>query len=132
MKGLAFILCIYIFVTGCQHVDKTANTHDTVNNDVTADTPYFEKGVNYVQLIPDSLRNQEDIELIEKLKILPRYLKEENGEVVFTLSKKEFLALGIPEQYYNLVLKDVKSMNKMFKENNVKNIDSLLQTYPSE
>lgn len=63
------------------------------------DTPHFDPRYEHVQLSPDSLRTPEDLLLIEKLKVIHKCLKAEGNEVVLSLTKEEFLAVGIPEQY---------------------------------
>lgn len=115
--------CTILFLS-CQESGR--NTESAVREEV-ADTPYFEPGYDYVQLKPDSLRTLEDLELIEKLKEMPRYLKAEGNQVVFSLSREEFLAKGIPEQYYVLIQKDIVNINKMLKENKETNVDSILK-----
>lgn len=115
--------CTILFLS-CQESGR--NKESAVREEV-ADTPYFEPGYNYVQLKPDSLRTPEDLELIEKLKEMPTYLRAENKRAVFSLSREEFLAKGIPEQYYTLIQKDIVNINKMLKENKEIDIDSVLK-----
>jgi len=124
MKKLLLMLgCVTLFLS-CQ---ESGRNTDKGMTEKVADTPYFEPGYDYVQLKPDSLKTAEDLELIEKLKEMPTYLKAENNQVVFSLSRQEFLAKGIPEQYYVLIQKDIVNINKMLKENKETNVDSILK-----
>ncbi|MGJ1205512.1 hypothetical protein [Sphingobacterium lactis] len=124
MKKLLLIIgCVTLFLS-CQESGQT--TGKVVTEEVS-DTPYFEPGYEYIQLKPDSLKTAEDLELIEKLKEMHTHLKAENNKVVFSLSKEEFLAKGIPEQYYVLIQKDIVNINKMLKENKETNVDSILK-----
>lgn len=50
--------------------------------------------------------------------------------MVFRLSKEEFVATGIPIEYYDLIQKDLENNNRFFKENNITNVDSIIgETY---
>lgn len=120
-----FLFVVSVFtLASCQNPSEN-NLEST--GEAPADTPYFEPGDRYVQLVADSLRTPEDIELIEKLKELPNYVKAENHKAVFTLTRDEVLAMGIPGQYYTLVQKDIVNINKMRKENKEINVDSIFK-----
>ncbi|KKX47810.1 hypothetical protein L950_0224555 [Sphingobacterium sp. IITKGP-BTPF85] len=47
--------------------------------------------------------------------------------MVFNLSEKEFVAKGIPVEYYELIQKDMVNNNKFIKENKITNMDSILR-----
>lgn len=125
MKWLILSISSLCLILSCHNAVE--NKNNTPRDEVT-DTPYFDPRYEYVQLTPDSLLTPEDLLLIEKLKVLHKYLRAEGNEVVLGLTKEEFLAMGIPEQYYILVQKDLININKMFQENKATNIDSILKT----
>lgn len=50
-----------------------------------------------------------------------------DNKMVFNLSEKEFVAKGIPVEYYELIQKDLINNNKHIKENNILNVDSILK-----
>lgn len=84
-------------------------------------------GYGYVQLIPDSLRTPQQKEFIRKLQqLIVEYTAVENGQMVFRLSKEQFVEQGFPEEYYILIQKDLKTNNEYFKQNNIQNVDSIL------
>lgn len=90
--------------------------------------PYFKDGYDYVQLTPDSLRSPEQNELIDKLsRILVENIAAKNDKMIFLLSEEEFVAKGIPVEYYELIQKDLVNNNKFFKEHNITNIDSIIK-----
>ena len=122
MKYLLLVISTLSFFS-CQN----PRAENLVIREELPDTPYFEPGYRYVQFVADSLRTPEDMQLIEKLKELPKHLKVDNNKVTLALSREEFLAMGIPEQYYILMEKDIVNINKMFKENNETNVDSIFK-----
>ncbi|SJN50520.1 hypothetical protein FM107_20690 [Sphingobacterium sp. JB170] len=89
--------------------------------------PYFNPDFDYVQQTPDSLWTEEQKELAEKLtKVITENVKALDNKMVFTLTQEEFVALGIPVEYYELIQKDMVNNNKFLKENNV-NVDSMMK-----
>lgn len=44
----------------------------------------------------------------------------------FNLSEEEFVALGLPKPYYDLIQKDMKNNNEFIKKNGIENVDSML------
>ncbi|MGO3305454.1 MAG: hypothetical protein ACTILG_02115 [Sphingobacterium sp.] len=55
------------------------------------------------------------------------HLKSINNEMVFTLNEDQFVEKGFPKEYYILIQKNLKDNNKYFKENNIKNVDSIIR-----
>lgn len=108
-KFLAVILFISFY--SCQEREPTDNTVAPV-----AKEDYFEPGKEYVHMIPDSLRTPEQQAIFEKLqKQLPRILAEhvvvEDSILVLNMNRNEFEKTGVPDQYYDLLLKDIQNIN---------------------
>lgn len=123
MRITSLILCTVLFLFSCQNNSKVI---DQVKSEQAV--PYFKPDFDYVQQTPDSLWTPEQKELVKKLQavVTPENLKVVDDQVVFTLTKEEFVSMGIPEEYYELIEKDMVNNNKFFKENNV-NVDSMMK-----
>lgn len=122
MKITSLILCAALFLLSCQNNSKVSDQVKSVQEE-----PYFRPDFDYVQQTPDSLWTSEQKELVKKLQavITPENLKVVDNQVVFNMTKEEFVAMGIPEEYFELIEKDMVNNNKFFKENNV-NVDSMM------
>lgn len=113
MKKSTLIFCSVLLLFSCQEKPKE---------------PYFKPGYNYVQKTPDSLRTPEQKEFIKKLTIiLIENIGAKNNEMIFKLSKEEFVAKGIPVEYYELIQKDLATNNKYIKEHHITNVDSIVK-----
>lgn len=123
MRIPSLILCTALFLFSCQDNSKVI---DQVKSE--QEEPYFKPDFDYVQQTPDSLWTPEQKELVKKLQavIMPENLKVVDNEIVFNMTKEEFVAMGIPEEYYELIEKDMVNNNKFFKENNV-DVDSMMK-----
>lgn len=122
MKVTTLTLCTALFLFSCQNNSKVVDQTKSEQKE-----PYFKPDFKYVQQTPDSLRTPEQKELINKIqKVLAENTGAENNEMVFKLSKEEFVAKGIPVEYYDLIQKDLINNNKMLKEQNV-NVDSMMK-----
>lgn len=126
MKKLIFIPFIILILFSCQNSNRTVeNKKVTKTNE---EEPYFRPDYRYVQQIPDSLRTPEQNALLKKLSIvLYENLAVKDNRMVFNLNEKEFVAKGIPVEYYKLVQKDLVNNNKFIKESNITNMDSILK-----
>ena len=124
MKRFIFIPFIILLLFSCQNSNKTIE-----NKKITKEEePYFRPDYHYAQQTPDSLRTPEQNALLKKLSIvLYENLAVKDNKMVFNLSAKEFVAKGIPVEYYELIQKDLINNNKFFKENNYTNVDSILK-----
>ncbi|MEN5086087.1 hypothetical protein ABE426_06425 [Sphingobacterium faecium] len=125
MKKLVFIPFIILLLFSCQNSNTTVENKKVTK--AKEDAPYFKPGYRYVQQIPDSLRTPEQQTLLKKLAIVTyENLAVKENKMVFNLSEKEFVAKGIPVEYYELIQKDLVNNNKFIKESNITNIDSIL------
>jgi len=123
MKKIALIPCLLLFLFSCQSKSKIIDQTNSGQKE-----PYFKPGFHYVQQTPDSLRTPEQKELISKIqKVVLENTGFENNEMIFKLSREEFVAKGIPEEYYDLIQKDLVNNNEFFKENNIQNVDSIFK-----
>ncbi|WP_086950098.1 hypothetical protein [Sphingobacterium sp. JB170] len=122
MKMTTLALCVALFLYSCNNKSKV-----TDQTKVEQEEPYFNPDFDYVQQTPDSLWTEEQKELAEKLtKVITENVKALDNKMVFTLTQEEFVALGIPVEYYELIQKDMVNNNKFLKENNV-NVDSMMK-----
>ena len=126
MKKLIFIPFIILILFSCQHSDRTVENKKVTKT--KEDEPYFKPGYRYVQQISDSLRTPKQQALLKNLAIVTyENLAVKDNKMVFNLSEKEFVAKGIPVEYYELVQKDLVNNNKFIKESNITNMDSILK-----
>ena len=110
MRTLIFTILSVIFLSACQNNGKDQSEKPQQKNE------YFQFGDEYVHMIPDSLRTEEQQALYDTIKnVLPRIIGEnvviENNHLVFKMSKEEFAKTGLPIQYYDLILKDMENNN---------------------
>ncbi|GEM63456.1 hypothetical protein SF1_14380 [Sphingobacterium faecium NBRC 15299] len=83
---------------------------------------------NFLGQIPDSLRTEEQTELIKKLqKIIVNHIVVKDNKQVLDISKEEFLATGIPERYYQMVQRNIRDNNALFDSIGVSNVDELVR-----
>ncbi|MBK1439846.1 hypothetical protein JHJ32_07615 [Parapedobacter sp. ISTM3] len=111
MNFSVFILLMSLL--SCQERKATDSLEPVAKGD------YFEPGKEYVHMIPDSLRTAEQQAVYDKLqKMIPRIYVEhvvvEDSLLVFKMTRDEFAETGLPEQYYDLLLKDLKNVNAFF------------------
>lgn len=115
-----FLFCFLVLLLSCNGTTVNRNGLDT------ASAPYFDPDFEYIHMIPDSLRTADQNEFLKHLQqVIDDHLQSENNELVFTLGKAEFVAKGIPEAYYILIMKDLENNNKFFNESSI-NVDSVL------
>lgn len=105
MKTYTFLSC------------QQRKTTDTVKP--VAKEDYLEPGKEYVHMIPDSLRTAEQQAVYDKLKKeLPRIYVEhvvvKDSLLVLRMTRDKFAETGLPEQYYDLLLKDIQNHNAFF------------------
>lgn len=123
MKMTTLALCVALFLFSCNNTSKV-----TDQTKAEQEEPYFKPDFDYVQQTPDSLWTEEQKELVEKInKVIAENVKAVDDKMVFTLTQEEFVAMGIPVEYYELIQKDMVNNNKFMKENNI-NVDSLLES----
>lgn len=101
-----------------------------INSNVKKNKDNFQLQDNfeYVHLIPDSTRTPEQKKLYNLiLKTVVQHLKIKENHIYLDLSEKEFLDKGIPKQYYDLLLHDLKSLNNFIDSTKLENVDSILR-----
>lgn len=120
MKRLIVVSFVVLQLISCQNSTKTVENKRIIKEE----EPYFRPDYYYTQQTPDSLRTPEQNALLKKLSIvLYENLAVKDNKMVFNLSEKEFVAKGIPVEYYELIQKDLINNNKFFKENTYTNVD---------
>ncbi len=96
-----------------------------------ADTSYVDRnGKNYKFLgqIPDSLRTPEQVKLLTLLSdVSYRYISVKDNHEVYNLTREQFVAKGLPERFYDLLLTSIKENNHLIDVDSVKNIDSMVR-----
>lgn len=121
-KVLYSVCFISLLIYSC----RNKNTNHT-STKISTDSSYFKPNYKYIHLIPDSLRTEEQNLFLEKLAtVIKTYQKIDHDSLVFKLSKKDFLSMGFPIEYYELIEKDLKNNNDFFRKNNIKLVDSML------
>lgn len=103
--------------------------HDSITGlSKSKETVQIDSNYNYINLIPDSLRTREQRIFIKHLsEILAEHVTIKNNHMVFTLSKKQLVSLGIPSPYYDVIQKNIRDNNKYFEKNGIKDVDSIWQ-----
>lgn len=64
------------------------------------------------------------LELLQKT--ITSHISVKDNQMYFNLSEEEFVALGLPKPYYDLIQKDMKNNNEFIKKNGIENVDSML------
>lgn len=117
MKTLTATLCVLMLLSCSSKKEQTQEGND----------PYLMEGYEYVHLIPDSLRTPEQQKMLELLqKTITSHISVKDNQMYFNLSEEEFVALGLPKPYYDLIQKDMKNNNEFIKKNGIENVDSML------
>lgn len=124
MKRFIIVPIMVFILFSCQNSNNTVESKEITKKE----EPYFRSNYHYAQQTPDSLRTLEQNALLKKLSIvLYENLAVKDNNMVCNLSEKEFVAKGIPVEYYELILKDMVNNNKFINESNITNMDSILR-----
>jgi len=136
MRTYAFLLfCLALF--SC----RSGTTSDGIAGDLldslhVDDTVYVDiKGVEHKFLgrIPDSLRTEEQVRLLRLMNdITVDHISVKDNHMVLELSREEFLAKGIPERYYKILLRNIIDNNTFFDTSGIKNVDELMRRRKEE
>ena len=118
LKNTCICLRLFIFfivvvtILSCQHkISKKGG-----------DKQKFE----HVHLLPDSLLNSYQLELKHKLQmILIESVVIKDNKFVLTTSKKDFIKMGIPVEYYKLLKKNIKDNNDFIRDNKIEDVSGL-------
>lgn len=118
LKNTCICLRLFIFfivvvtILSCQHkISKKGG-----------DKQKFE----HVHLLPDSLLNSYQLELKHKLQmILIESVVIKDNKFVLTTSKKDFIKMGIPVEYYKLLKKNMKDNNDFIRDNKIEDVSGL-------
>lgn len=122
MKKIMLIPCLVSLLFSCQNQVKKQDQAAHM------ESPSLDPNYAYIHMIPDSLQTKEQKEFVSKLKdVVYKYHKVIDNQMVFTLTRKEFIAMGFPEPYYDLIERGLVDNNKFFKDNKIENIDSLFK-----
>lgn len=77
--------------------------------------------------IPDSLRTAEQEAFVKSLAdIMPNGLRVENNHVLLKLSKQDYLAQGLSEQYYEFLQSTLRSNNAYIDKEGINDVDKLV------
>lgn len=82
----------------------------------------------YANTIPENKRTPAQKRTLRLLaQTIARYVISENNQWKLTISKEQFLKLGLDVHYYNLLLRNLKEVNDFGRKNHL-NLDSLWRT----
>lgn len=105
-KPLILFSLILIFLS-CQPSSNSGGQGPVESND-----SYFDPNYEYVHLIPDSLRTHEQNAMLDTLQqLIIKNMQVEDDRLVFKMTKEEFVDKGVPEEYYDLIQKDLVNNN---------------------
>lgn len=108
-------------------VEEMTKIEDMAEQTPLDKDPNLDPDFEYVHLIPDSLRTEEQNKFLNDLQALfIENIKADKYKMEFTLSEEEFVAKGFPKEYYTLLQKSIEENNKFFKENNIENVNSII------
>lgn len=107
MKFYLIIISLVLLFASCRESGRTNQ------DNVGSDKAYLDSSYRYVHLIPESERTVEQKAMLDTLnKLIAENLVADGNQLVFKLSKDEFLSNGIPEEYYDLIQKDLQANNR--------------------
>lgn len=107
MNRSLLIVCMACLSFSCQEPSKKAKIAGTIT-----DTGYFDPNYDYIHLIPYSLRTKEQNDILDTLNsVVAKNMGLKYGHLIFKMTEEEFVKKGIPEPYYDLILKDIKTNN---------------------
>lgn len=113
-KGIYFLIIVVTILSCQQKLSKKGG-----------DKQKFE----YVHLLPDSLLNSSQLELKHKLQmILIESVVIKDNKFVLTASKKDFMKMGIPVEYYKLLKKNIKDNNDFIRDNKIVDVSGQYDT----
>lgn len=112
MFKVIYFFIVVVTILSCQHkISKKGG-----------DKQKFE----HVHLLPDSLLNSYQLELKHKLQmILIESVVIKDNKFVLTTSKKDFIKMGIPVEYYKLLKKNMKDNNDFIRDNKIEDVSGL-------
>ncbi len=129
--SISFFSCKSETVKSANAVSDTTDAKGTVKSaNAVSDTTYLDaKGKAYKSLvqIPDSLRTQEQEKLVRAIEVIVNHISVRNNHMVLALTKEQFLAKGIPERYYKMVLQNIIDNNNFIDSNGIKNVDKMVK-----
>lgn len=100
----------------------------TVTSDADGNVSAKIDDSEYVHMKSRDSLSVEELELFKTLgKVLYENVTVENNKFTFTLEKDSFLNMGIPEKYYDLLMKNIEDNNRYLEtEQSIElNLDSL-------
>lgn len=132
---LFFLFCTVLLScqsnTEGQSEEPNKDNKNLVVSDSLLDTIYIDTAGNkypHLVQIPDSLRTSEQKELITKLQgVLFQYIAVKNNRMIFELSKKDFVAKGIPGRYYDQIQKNLLDNNTFFETEGTEDVDKMIE-----
>lgn len=130
---LIFIMKYFVLLGFCMLLfscKNEGNRKEEIVFKAVADTTYLDKnGKSYPFLasIPDSLQTPEQQMIREQVKmVLREHLFVKGNKILLDLNKEQFLATGLTERYYNMLMKNIYDNNRMFDSLGVKDLDKKL------
>ncbi len=118
MKPYLFISTLFTILSFASCTSQTRNIETKAEKDTFV----------YAHTIPENKRTPAQQRTVRLLaQTVARYVVSENNQLRFTLSKEQFLKLGLDVHYYNLLLRNLKEVNDFGRKNHL-NLDSLWQT----
>lgn len=120
MKSVAILFNVIIFFAFI-----SCTGHKSKEN---KDSFKLQDDFEYVHLIPDSLRSQKQQKLCDLiLETVVLNMKVKNNHLVFDLSESDFVNLGIPKPYYDLLIHDVENVNAFIDSAKIQHVDTILE-----
>jgi hypothetical protein len=120
-KVVLFIICAFALSSCFNNKKETKDVQQTTS--VTTD----DSSVIRQLLILDSIPNAygEDSKLL--LKTVVNNLTVVDNHLAFAITKDSFVNIGLPEHYYDRLVKDIKDANQMIDSTGIKNMDEILK-----
>lgn len=116
-----FMICIFALSSCFNNKKETKKVQQTTL--VTTD----DNSVIRQLLILDSVPSAYGVDSILLLKTVVNNLTVVDNHLTFALNKDFFVNKGLPEHYYDRLMKDLKDANHMIDSTGIKNIDEILK-----
>lgn len=120
-KVVLFIICVIALSSCLNNKKETNDVQQTAS--VTTDDSLVIRQILIFDSIPDAYG--EDSRKL--LKTIVNNLTVVDNHLAFAITKDSFVNIGLPEHYYDRLVKDIKDANQMIDSTGIKNMDEILK-----
>lgn len=144
MKYSCILLFVIVSFFSCKSSVNSQTGNDTnaigqrldLTKSAYADTTFLDRNGTphkYLGRIPDSLRTQEQKRLIKSLQdVSVNYISVKDNHMVVDITRQQFIAKGIPEKYYDILLQNIRDNNIFLDSKGIKDVDKMMKDQREE